>query len=469
MRKVSAAVIVGAMVFGMVEVATSVTITTTTFPVYADSTGGTGEGTPFVVHVSISGWTAMADSSANIRVTTTTGSHFYIWNGSTWRNAYTYTNCPAVTMNSQGDWSGWIYLRVSDATASTFQAKARKVGAKSPLIAETDTHSIAYLNTASGGDGAWVYAIAASATAGKAVLAFDEDGNVIGSYAIENNHVAEGYDSTATGYFKMAVPANTPIAKLQVRNADNSIFDTQTSSQWSSGAAGTETNLDNQEDVSLPVTLTSFTATVGDGEVILRWVTQSELANLGFNIYRAQGEERKDESGEPQDTEYVRINSELIPGAGTSTVRHSYSFIDRGVDNGTTYFYRLEDVSLEGKSTSHGPIRVSLKATEQRKQEEEIPRQLRLEQNFPNPFNPETTIRFAVPLLKDQPVVCLEIYAASGQRVKTLIQKRIEPGLHQLVWNGRDQSGTQVASGVYLCVLKIGGELIEARKMVLIR
>jgi len=74
-----------------------------------------------------------------------------------------------------------------------------------------------------------------------------------------------------------------------------------------------------------------------------------------------------------------------------------------------------------------------------------------------------------VPPLKDQPVVCLEIYGASGQRVKTLIQKRIEPGLHQLVWNGRDQSGAQVASGVYLCVLKIGGELIEARKMVLIR
>jgi len=356
-RKVSAAVIVGAMVLGMVEVATSVTITTTTFPVYADSTGGTGEGTPFAVHVTISNWTAAADSIVYIKVnrTGTSGSNYRIWGGSAWGNAANYANGPAVTIDSDGNWSGWIYLKINGATTNTFLAKARTVG-ETKTIKEDGTHSMTYMDMSSSGTGAWVYGTAASPTAGKAILAFDQDGKVIGSYAIENNHVAEGYDSTPTGYFKIAVPANTPIAKLQVRNADNSIFDTQTSNQWSSGDAGTETNLDNQEDVSLPVTLVSFTATVGDGEVILRWVTQSEVANLGFNIYRAQGEETKEESGEPQDTEYVKINSELIPGAGTSTVRHSYSFTDRGVDNGATYFYRLEDVSLDGKSAFHGPV-----------------------------------------------------------------------------------------------------------------
>jgi hypothetical protein len=221
-------------------------------------------------------------------------------------------------------------------------------------------------------------------------------------------------------------------------------------------------------DNSLPVTLTSFTASAGDGEVSLRWVTESKVNNLGFNIYRARREKKKDEQEEPKEGEYVKINSELIPGAGTSTVKHSYCFTDRNVDNGTTYFYRLEDVSLDGESTFHGPVEVVPRA-EQEEQGEELPHQPRLEQNFPNPFNPETSIRFVVPLLRGEPAVFLEIYTLAGQRVRTLLQRSINPGFHQLVWDSRDQNGTQVASGVYLYVLKVGGELIDTRKMALIR
>jgi hypothetical protein len=252
------------------------------------------------------------------------------------------------------------------------------------------------------------------------------------------------------------------LVKVVIRSSEDE------SSNWTQSTVTSGSPGEAGADQSLPVTLTSFTASVGDGEVTLRWVTESEVNNLGFNIYRARREGKEDEQEEPKEDEYVKINSELIPGAGTSTVRHSYCFTDKNVDNGTTYFYRLEDVSLDGKSTFHGPVEVVPRA-EQKEQGEELPRQPRLEQNFPNPFNPETSIRFAVPLLRGEPAIFLEIYNLSGQKVRTLLQQSIYPGFYQLVWDSRDQNGVQVASGVYLCVLKIGRELIDTRKMALIR
>ena len=75
-------------------------------------------------------------------------------------------------------------------------------------------------------------------------------------------------------------------------------------------------------DISPPITVTSFTTSAGDGEVTLRWVTESEVANLGFNIYRAESGEEKNERREPKEGEYVKINCELIPGVSSSTVSH---------------------------------------------------------------------------------------------------------------------------------------------------
>lgn len=89
-----------------------------------------------------------------------------------------------------------------------------------------------------------------------------------------------------------------------------------------------------------------------------------------------------------------------------------------------------------------------------------------LEQNFPNPFRPSTTIRFEI-LTPGQPVT-LVIYDAAGRAVKSLLQNRFISGEKIVTWDGTSDSGDRAASGVYFYRLTTGGET-RARKMLLVR
>ena len=89
--------------------------------------------------------------------------------------------------------------------------------------------------------------------------------------------------------------------------------------------------------------LTTFTATAGNKKVVLEWTTESEINNMGFNIYRAESE----------NGEYVQINEELIPAKGSATQGATYTFTDSAVKNRTTYFYKLEDVDTNGTGMFH--------------------------------------------------------------------------------------------------------------------
>jgi hypothetical protein len=94
-----------------------------------------------------------------------------------------------------------------------------------------------------------------------------------------------------------------------------------------------------------------------------------------------------------------------------------------------------------------------------------IPNQAELEQNFPNPFNPQTTIRFS---LTRRAYVNIAVYNILGQRVTTLADREYEAGEHQVIWDGRDASGRQAASGIYLYQIK-SEQLTKSRKMILLR
>ena len=85
--------------------------------------------------------------------------------------------------------------------------------------------------------------------------------------------------------------------------------------------------------------------------------------------------------------------------------------------------------------------------------------------NYPNPFNPETTISYTLPA-KGQ--VCLEIYNSKGQLVKSLLNEQQAKGEHSLTWNGKDNVGHSVASGLYLCRITSAGQH-ESRKMLLLK
>ena len=95
----------------------------------------------------------------------------------------------------------------------------------------------------------------------------------------------------------------------------------------------------------------------------------------------------------------------------------------------------------------------------------EIPQSFRLFQNYPNPFNTSTTIRYALP---GAGRVTIKVYNLLGQEVKTLVDEPKEAGYFTLQWDGKNNQGRDVASGVYICRMVAGG-FPESRKLVLMR
>jgi glucose/arabinose dehydrogenase len=97
---------------------------------------------------------------------------------------------------------------------------------------------------------------------------------------------------------------------------------------------------------------------------------------------------------------------------------------------------------------------------------DDLPAALRLDQNVPNPFNPQTTISYVVP--GDGTRIRLDILDAGGNLVRTLVETTASAGRQTRVWDGRNDRGREVAAGVYLYRLTVG-ENMTARKMALIR
>lgn len=93
------------------------------------------------------------------------------------------------------------------------------------------------------------------------------------------------------------------------------------------------------------ISLSAFTAKASNGRVKLEWVTEAEIDNAGFNIWRAEAAYGS----------YEVINEALIPAKGSSTQGVSYEFVDTTAQNRKTYYYKLEDIDLNGTSTMHGP------------------------------------------------------------------------------------------------------------------
>jgi hypothetical protein len=94
-----------------------------------------------------------------------------------------------------------------------------------------------------------------------------------------------------------------------------------------------------------------------------------------------------------------------------------------------------------------------------------LPETFHVEQNYPNPFNPETTIRFGLAANSQVKVL---IYNILGQRIKTLVDKKMEAGFHQVQWNGLSDSGLRAASGIYLLRFE-AGDVVQTRRMVLMK
>jgi len=103
--------------------------------------------------------------------------------------------------------------------------------------------------------------------------------------------------------------------------------------------------------------------------------------------------------------------------------------------------------------------------TDINEQEQALPNVFSLAQNYPNPFNPTTEISFGLP---SDGNVSVEVYDIMGRRVRTLVNDYRPAGLYVVTWDGSNDNGTKVASGVYLYKLASGDKVIT-KKMVMLK
>ena len=210
-------------------------------------------------------------------------------------------------------------------------------------------------------------------------------------------------------------------------------------------------------DASLPVELSLFEAVAGDGQILLKWATESEVNSLGFNLYRAYHDDS---------TNYMKINGEMIKAAGNRTTVRDYSYTDHSVENGATYYYKLESVDIDG-THSYSEVIV---ATPQASLKPPTPNEYTFSANYPNPFNPETTIQYQLPAPSK---VTIKIFDYLGREIRTLVNEEKEAGYFMVGWDGKDNLGNKVSSGIYICRLEAYSAKQEryanTRKMLLLR
>jgi hypothetical protein len=201
----------------------------------------------------------------------------------------------------------------------------------------------------------------------------------------------------------------------------------------------------NATEHSVPVTLSSFTATGGAGAIEINWTTQSEINALAYHLLRGVGE----------DCEYEEIAR--LDARGNTETAVDYRYIDQDVAAGQTYYYMLVDEDIQGNRTYHGPVFASAGA--------EVPGAYALKPNYPNPFNPSTAIGYAIP---EDGQVTLNIYNVLGQEIRTLVDDHQSAGTYTVMWDGKDATGQHLNSGVYFYSIT-AGDFTATRKMVLMR
>ncbi len=191
---------------------------------------------------------------------------------------------------------------------------------------------------------------------------------------------------------------------------------------------------------TIPVELVSFTAESNGDGVSLKWETATELNNRGFEIQRCIG-----------DKGFYTVG--FINGHGTTAGHQYYSYTDKNLDNGI-YSYRLKQVDFDGSSNYSNAIEVELKALYS----------YFLDQNWPNPFNPATSIGFGI---KDKSNVRITILNAIGEEVAVILNEEQEPGFHRVEFNTASLAGG-LPSGVYFYRIQ-AGTFTATRKMILLK
>lgn len=191
-------------------------------------------------------------------------------------------------------------------------------------------------------------------------------------------------------------------------------------------------------DDSLPIELSAFTAKFRDKDKVdLNWVTKTEVNNYGFNV------ERRINEGEWNSIGFVE-------GHGSSISPKEYSYSDKDLFTGGSNFqYRLKQIDTDGSFEYSDVVEVEV-----------IPTQFELSQNFPNPFNPSTTIRFSLP---KETQLKINLYNMLGELLETIAEGTYQTGYHKVTVNANN-----LPSGMYIYRIE-SNDFVQTKKMMLVK
>jgi len=220
----------------------------------------------------------------------------------------------------------------------------------------------------------------------------------------------------------------TGSVKIWVRGRDSSAA--KTVNNWGGALSGNVIVIDATTTVT-GVMMTDIVAVAENNRITLKWSTTNEFNNSMWVIERSTDNK----------------NYEALGTLKANNVASSYIYADENVFGGETYYYRISDVSISGTKTSHPVVKVLSNGKPK-------PTTFALTQNTPNPFSDFTMIEYAVPV---KGKVNLAIYDITGKLVKTVVNEVKEVAWYRASFDGKDNSGREIASGVYFYKLTAPG------------
>lgn len=259
---------------------------------------------------------------------------------------------------------------------------------------------------------------------------------ILGYDAVEKGRLITGTSSAIdTGTY--ALKSDVPLYRIEYRTqSDVLITQVLNATAWTTTTTLGET--------TLPVELSNFSVTSFSNGAKLQWVSQSESNLLGYHVFRS----------EDADFASALQVSALIEATNSSQSK-IYLFMDTDLPANTTYYYWLTAVEYSGIYQLFGPIHITLDADENNP---EIPVKTGLHQLYPNPFNPQISIRYG---LKEAAISQLSIYNLKGQRVLSQSLPLQSKGFHNFTWDASSE-----LSGIYFVVFE-SNDTKEIRKITL--
>lgn len=183
--------------------------------------------------------------------------------------------------------------------------------------------------------------------------------------------------------------------------------------------------------------LISFSAQLQEGVVLITWEIASDLENKGFEI------ERQKENGK-----WLKIA--FIEGKNSGILPQIYTFEDKDITENGTYYYRIKQIDLNGVLKYYDKFKIKIGDESS----------FELFQNFPNPFNPITNVKYFLP---EKSHVIIIVYNVLGNKVADLVDEEKAAGSYEVTFDG-----SQLSSGIYYLHMK-AGKFKNIIKMILVR